>query len=73
MICGLSLIGQLGHAKQSVINAFDTDFIMSTDKVMGSIIPQAYNLDAEDNLALDSATFGYLVNAFLSDRKRQGS
>jgi hypothetical protein len=38
MIRGLSNVGQYGQAKQCVINAFDTDFILSADIVMGSII-----------------------------------
>jgi hypothetical protein len=38
MIRGLSNVGHYGQAKQCVINAFDTDFIMSADRVMGSII-----------------------------------
>jgi hypothetical protein len=46
MIRGLSNVGQHGQAKQSVMNASDIDFIMSADRVMGSIIHQAQNLDA---------------------------
>jgi hypothetical protein len=37
MIRGLSNVGQYGQAKHCVINAFDTDFILSADRVMGSI------------------------------------
>jgi hypothetical protein len=55
-----------------VINAFDTDFILSADKVMGSIIHQAKNMDADDTVTSDSAASGHHVNAFLADRKRQG-
>jgi hypothetical protein len=72
MIRGLSNVGQYGQAEQCVINAFDTDFIMSADRVMGSIIHHAQNLDADDNVTSDSAASGHLVNAFLPDRKRQG-
>jgi hypothetical protein len=68
MIRGLSNFGQYGQAKQCVISAFDTDFIMSADKVMGSIIHPAQNLDAEDNVTSDSVA--HPVNAFLADRKR---
>jgi hypothetical protein len=38
MIRGLSNVGQYGQAKQCVINAFDTDYILSADRVLGSII-----------------------------------
>jgi hypothetical protein len=72
MIRGLSNVGQYGQAKQCVINAFDTDFIMSSDRVMGSIIHQAQNLDADDTVTHDSAASGIPVNAFLADRERQG-
>jgi hypothetical protein len=50
MIRGLSSVGHYSHAKQCVINAFDTDFILSADRVMGSIIHQARNLDADDTV-----------------------
>jgi hypothetical protein len=59
-------------AKQCVINAFDTDFIMSADREMGSIIHHAHNLDAEDHAPPDSDASAQLLNAFLADRKRQG-
>jgi hypothetical protein len=38
MIRGLSNVGRYGQAKQCVIYAFDTDFILSANRVMGSII-----------------------------------
>jgi hypothetical protein len=72
MIRGLSNVGQYGQAKQCVINAFDTDFIMSADKVMRSIIHHAQNLDAYDTFISHTAAYGHLINAFLADRKRQG-
>jgi hypothetical protein len=72
MIRGLSNVGQYGQAKQCVINAFDTDFILSADRVMGSIIHQARNLDAEDIVTPDNAASRHPVNVFLADRKRQG-
>jgi hypothetical protein len=72
MIRGLSNVGQYGQAKQCVINAFDTDFILSAKRVMGSIIHQAQNLDADDSVTSDSAALGHPINAFLADRKRQG-
>jgi hypothetical protein len=72
MISGLSNVGQYCQAKQCVINAFDTTFIMSADRVMGSIIHQAQNLDAEDNVAPNNVPAGHHVNAFLADHRRQG-
>jgi hypothetical protein len=72
MIRGMSNVGQYGEAKQCVINAFDTDFIMSADRVMSSIIHQAQNLDADVSAKLVSAYLGIPVNAFFVDRKREG-
>jgi hypothetical protein len=40
---------------------------------MGCIIHQAQNLDVEDNVASYSVASGPTFNAFLADRKRQGS
>jgi hypothetical protein len=57
IIRGLSNVGQYGQAKQCVINAFDTDFILSADRVMGSIIHQAQNLDADVSTKADTADF----------------
>jgi hypothetical protein len=71
-IRGLSNVGQYGQAKQCVINAFDTDFIMSADRVMGSIIHRAQNLDGDFSVKSESDDPGHPVNAFLADRKRQG-
>jgi hypothetical protein len=72
MIRGLSNVGEYGQAKQCVIYAFDTDFILSVDRVMGTIIHQPHDLDAEEHGVLDNAAFGHTINAFLADRKRQG-
>jgi hypothetical protein len=55
MIRGLSNVGQYGQAKQCVINAFDTDFILSADRVMESIIHHAQNLDADVSAKSDTA------------------
>jgi hypothetical protein len=52
--------------------AFGTDFIMSADRVMGSIINHAQNLDFDVSGKSHSADLGLPVNAFLADRKRQG-
>jgi hypothetical protein len=68
VIRGLSNVGQYGQAKQCVINAFDTDFIMSAVRVMGSIFHQAQNLDAEDTFTSDIAASEHPVNAFLAHR-----
>jgi hypothetical protein len=70
MIRGLSNVGQYGQAKQCVINAFDTDFILSADRVMGSIIHQAQKLDADVSSKSDSVDSGVPITAFLADRKR---
>jgi hypothetical protein len=70
MIRGLSNVGQYGQAKHYVINAFDTDFILSADRVMGSIIHHAHYLDADVSTKADNADSGTTINAFLADRKR---
>jgi hypothetical protein len=44
---GLSGIGHYNKAKLCVINAFDVDFILSTDKVMNVILHKAQNIDNE--------------------------
>jgi hypothetical protein len=72
MIRGLSNVGQYGQAKQCVTNAFDTDFIVSADRVMGSIIHQAQNPDADISTKSYCVDSEIPVNAFLADRKRQG-
>jgi hypothetical protein len=72
MIRGMSNVWQYGQAKQCVNNAFDTDFILSADRVMRSIIHQAQNLNVDISAKPDSADLGISVNAFLADRKRQG-
>jgi hypothetical protein len=45
---------------------------MAADRVMGSIIHRAQNLDAEVSAKYDSADSGISVNTFLADRKHQG-
>jgi hypothetical protein len=72
MIRGLSNVGQYGHAKQCVINACDTDFIVSADRVMSNITHQAQNPDADVSVKSKSADAGHPVNTSLADRKRQG-
>jgi hypothetical protein len=47
MLRGISSNGAFGQAKQCVINAFDTNYLMSADEVMASIIHLARNMDEE--------------------------
>jgi hypothetical protein len=47
MLRGISSSSQHGHAKQCAINAFDTDYLMSADEVMASILHQAQNIKEE--------------------------
>jgi hypothetical protein len=42
-----STTGLFGQAKQCVINAFDTDYLLSTDEVTASILHLAHNMDEE--------------------------
>jgi hypothetical protein len=44
---GISSTGPLGQAKQYVINAFDTDYLLSVDEVMAIILHLAHNMDEE--------------------------
>jgi hypothetical protein len=45
MLRGISSTGQFGHAKQCVINAFDTNYLPSADEVMANILHMAQNMD----------------------------
>jgi hypothetical protein len=47
MLRGISSTGPFGQAKQCVINAFDTDYLMSADEVMANILHLAHNMDEE--------------------------
>jgi hypothetical protein len=47
MLRGISITGPFGQAKQCVINAFDTDYLMSADEVMANIPHLAHNMDEE--------------------------
>jgi hypothetical protein len=42
---GISSTGPFDHAKQCVVNAFDTNYLMSADEVMVSILHLAHNMD----------------------------
>jgi hypothetical protein len=47
MLRGISSTGPFGEAKQCVINAFDTNFLLSADEVMANILHLAQNMDEE--------------------------
>jgi hypothetical protein len=47
MLRGISCIAHLGQAKQCVIDAFDTNYLVSADEVMASILHPAQNMDEE--------------------------
>jgi hypothetical protein len=47
MLCGISSTGPFGPAKQCAINAFDTDYLLSVDEVMASILLHAHNMNEE--------------------------
>jgi hypothetical protein len=47
MLRGISSNGPFGHAKQCVINAFDTNYLPSAVEVMVSILHLAQNMDEE--------------------------
>jgi hypothetical protein len=44
---GICSTGPFGHAKQCVINAFDTDYMLPSDEVMANILHLAHNMDDE--------------------------
>jgi hypothetical protein len=48
MLRGISSTGPHGHAKQCVINAFETDYMLSVDDVMANILHLAHNMDEDD-------------------------
>jgi hypothetical protein len=45
MLRGISNNGPFGQAKQCVINALDTNYLMSADEVMANILQLAQNMD----------------------------
>jgi hypothetical protein len=47
MLRGVSSTGPFGEAKHCVINAFDTNYLMSADEVMAIILHMARNMDEE--------------------------
>jgi hypothetical protein len=46
---GISNTGHFAHAKQCVVDAFDTNHLMSADEVMAIILHMAQNMDEELN------------------------
>jgi hypothetical protein len=48
MLRGISSTGPHGQAKQCIINAFDTNYLLSVDDVMASILHLAHNMDEDD-------------------------
>jgi hypothetical protein len=44
----ISINGPRGQAKQCVIDAFDTDYMLSVDEMMASILHLAHNIDEDD-------------------------
>jgi hypothetical protein len=48
MLRRTSSTGPFGQAKQCVINASDTDYLLSADEVMATILHMAHNIDEED-------------------------
>jgi hypothetical protein len=49
MLRGIFSTGPFGLSKQCVINAFDTDYVLSADKVMSNILHLTQNMDEETN------------------------
>jgi hypothetical protein len=47
MIRGISNTGHFGMAKQCVVNAFDTSYLLSADEAMARILHRAHNMDED--------------------------
>jgi hypothetical protein len=47
MVRGISNTGPFGKAKQCVINAVDTNYMLAVDEVMANILHMAHNMDEE--------------------------
>jgi hypothetical protein len=47
MLRGISSSGPFGQAKHCLINAYDTDYLLSADEVMANILDQAQNMDED--------------------------
>jgi hypothetical protein len=68
MLRGISSTRPFGHAKQCVINAFDTNYLMSVDEVMATILNLAQNMDEEVTApGLPASDFSArLISAFVA-------
>jgi hypothetical protein len=69
MMRGVSSNGPFGHAKQCVIDAFDTNYLMSADEVMASILHLVQNMDEEVNAMGQPAPYTsapYDLSAFVA-------
>jgi hypothetical protein len=73
MLRGISSFGQYGKAKHWAINAFDTDYILSDDEVMASIMHLAQNMEEELPPSVDPAnnspTRAPPISAFVAARR----
>jgi hypothetical protein len=76
MLRGISITGHFGHAKQCVINAFDTNYFLPADEVMANILHLAENMDEDvatpgqqalTALPLSSAPLSMLVAVPIAD------
>jgi hypothetical protein len=65
MLRGISSTGPFGQAKQCVINAFETENLMSADEVMDCIVHLTHNMD-EDTQARRPPTYHPLPSLCLS-------
>jgi hypothetical protein len=45
MLRGISNTGPFSQAKQCVINALDSEYLLSADEVMAGILPLVHNMD----------------------------
>jgi hypothetical protein len=66
MLRGISNTGHFGQAKQCVINAFDTNYLLFADEVMASILHFAQNMDNETPDHAQPTTDGPAPSVLLS-------
>jgi hypothetical protein len=67
MLRGISSTGPFGQAKQCVITAFGTDYLMCADEVMANTLHLAHNIDEESVLrARRSPTHPPPISAFVA-------
>jgi hypothetical protein len=67
MLCGISSTGHFGQAKQCIIRAFDTNYLLSADEVVASILHMAQNMDKDVHAQGQPALDGYAppISAFV--------